>query len=288
MLKATHGSDKTPLKFGEIEIPCYVLDDGTRVLSGRGIQKALGAGDIKSGTWLKRFINTSAVSPNFDEQTLDRLNNPIKFKRPVGLGSQPSSYGYDATLLIDICDAILRTNTNENPLEYKLVKSAEVILRSVAKVGIIALIDEITGYQYDREKNELQKILQAYVAEEILDWQKTFHDSFYKEIFRLKKWDFTVNGIKNRPGIVGTYTTQFIYNQLPNGVIESIKSKTPKSEGGNYLYRFHQSLTPEIGREHLRNQLVSVTTLLNISRSWEEFKRLFARKYGQQEMDFDN
>ena len=31
ILKAKYGSDKTPLRFGELEIPCYVLEDGTRV-----------------------------------------------------------------------------------------------------------------------------------------------------------------------------------------------------------------------------------------------------------------
>jgi len=159
-------------------------------------------------------------------------------------------------------------------------------MRSFAKVGIIALIDEATGYQYVRENNELQQILKAYVSEEILSWQKTFHDQFYKEIFRLKKWDFTAFGIKNRPGIVGTYTNQFIYSQLPKDVVEFIKDRTPKSETGGYKVRLHQSLTPDIGREHLRNQIIAVTTLMSVSRTWEEFKRLFERKYGQIELDF--
>lgn len=39
ILVAKFGSDKTPLHLGNLEIPCYVLEDGTRVFSGRGIQK---------------------------------------------------------------------------------------------------------------------------------------------------------------------------------------------------------------------------------------------------------
>lgn len=41
-------------------------------------------------------------------------------------------------------------------------------MRVFARVGITALVDEATGYQYDREKNELQKILKAYIAEDLL------------------------------------------------------------------------------------------------------------------------
>lgn len=69
-------------------------------------------------------------------------------------------------------------------------------MRVFARVGITALVDEATGYQYDREKNELQKILKAYIAEDLLPWQKRFPDIYYKELFRLNGWDFTVNGIK--------------------------------------------------------------------------------------------
>ena len=40
--KSTHGSAEHPLKIGDIEIQCYVLDDGTRVLSQRGLQTGVG------------------------------------------------------------------------------------------------------------------------------------------------------------------------------------------------------------------------------------------------------
>ena len=56
ILLARYGSDKTPLKLGELEIPCYVLENGMRVFSGRGIQKALGY-ESKSGQWMKSFCN---------------------------------------------------------------------------------------------------------------------------------------------------------------------------------------------------------------------------------------
>ena len=69
-------------------------------------------------------------------------------------------------------------------------------MRAFARVGITALVDEATGYQYEREHDELQKILKAYISEELLPWQKRFPDIFYKELFRLNGWNYTVNGIK--------------------------------------------------------------------------------------------
>ena len=278
------------LELNGLIIPCYVLEDGTRVLSGRGMQEALNMLDdtdykTSSGSRLSRYLDQKSLAP-FIYKDRDREHfEPLVCYR----GTQKIN-GFEATLLADICDAFLeaRKHITLSSRQQIIAEQCEILIRGFARVGIIALIDEATGYQYDREKDELQKILKAYVADEILNWQKTFHDNFYKEIFRLRKWHFTSNGINKRPGVVGKYTNQFVYSQLPKNVVEFIRIKTPKSDAGNYRVRLHQSLTPEVGREHLRNQLVAVTTLMNISRNWEEFKRYFEKKYGQLELDFDH
>ena len=80
-----------------------------------------------------------------------------------------------------------------------IADQCELLIRSFAKIGIIALVDEATGYQYTREKNELQKILKAYISPELLPWQSRFPPIFYTELFRLNGWDYTVSGIKKRP-----------------------------------------------------------------------------------------
>ena len=159
------------------------------------------------------------------------------------------------------------------------------IVRSFAKLGLIALIDEATGYQYERENKELQKLIDKYVSEELRPWQKTFPDIYYQQIFRLRGWDYTVTGIKKRPGVVGRWTTKFIYQQLPDGILEELKNKTPKTDAGNYSARFFQSLTEDVGDINLRSQLQSVIALLHISDTWEEFiynfNKLVAHRKGQ-------
>lgn len=291
ILKAIHGSDKTPLRIGQVEIPCYVLEDGMRVLSGRGIQKALGANPNASGTWLKKFFNESPLTPFLHPGILDILNNPIEFDRNTASGSQSKTNGYEATILIDICDSVIEASKSR-AIDPNILVSAERILRSVAKVGIIALVDEATGYQYDREKDELQKILRAYISEELLPWQKTFPDRYYIEIFRLNGWDFTVESIKKRPGVVGIWTNKVIYNQLPKGVLKELKSQTPKTPSGNYKARFFQSLTQDIGNVHLQNQLNSVITLMQVADDWKDFlskfNKLVDRRNGQLELKFND
>lgn len=111
------------------------------------------------------------------------------------------------------------------------------MIRGFARVGIVALIDEATGYQYERERFELQKILTAYVSEEILKWQLTFRDDFYKEIFRLWDLPFIPKYIKNKPSFIGKLTIKYIYDQMPRGVIEKVKENIGKTKNGNWKYR---------------------------------------------------
>ncbi|MDO4714018.1 MAG: P63C domain-containing protein [bacterium] len=97
--------------------------------------------------------------------------------------------------MADICDAFLeaRKHIHLSPRQQIIADQCEILIRAFARVGIVALVDEATGYQYDREKDALQKILKEYISEELLPRQKRFPDVFYKELFRLNGWDFTVN-----------------------------------------------------------------------------------------------
>lgn len=277
------------------QIPCFVLEDGTRILSGRGLQEALRIRDRpldggKRGGYILPTFFESKLFKDLIGKGLDMAKlEPIICKR----GNQ-TIHGYEATILADICDLILQARKSGYPLTERqktVADQCELLIRAFAKVGIIALVDEATGYQYTREKDDLQKILRAYIAPELLPWQKKFPDIFYKELFRLNGWEFTSRGIKKRPGVIGTWTKKLVYEQLPEGVLDELKKKTPKSEKGNYIARFHQNLTPDIGNEHLAAQLNQVITLFQLSDSmehmWNQFTKLKARQSGQLELFFE-
>ena len=153
------------------------------------------------------------------------------------------------------------------------------------------MVDEATGYQHDREKDELQKILKAYISEELLPWQKRFPDIYYKELFRLNGWDYTIKDIRKRPGVIGKWTNDLIYKQLPTGVLDELKNKTPKSAKGNNTARLHQSLTEDVGHPALSSQITQIVTLFqlsdNMEQMWRQFKKLKERQNGQLELPFD-
>lgn len=281
------------LDLNGFKIPCYVLEDGTRVLSARAMQSSLkmvdevAEGKQTAGTRLVRYLSQKSLKPFiFKGKSPDHFEPIICYKGDAKIN------GYEATILADICDGFLeaRKNIKLSERQEKIAQQSEILIRAFARVGIIALVDEATGYQYDREREELQKIFKAYISEELLPWQKKFPDIFYRELFRLNGWDFTVNGIKKRPSVIGTWTNKLIYEQLPKGVLTELKKKTPKSEAGNYTARLFQSLTPDTGDPHLTAQINQIITLFmlsdNMQSMWNNFKKLKDRQSGQLELPF--
>lgn len=279
------------LDLNGIKIPCYILEDGTRVLSGNAMQVALKMVEEKtpnkSGSRLTRYLGQKTLLPFiYKDKELGHFE-PLECYK----GSQKIN-GYEATILADICDVFLeaRKHIKLSQRQEIIANQCEILIRAFAKVGIIALVDEATGYQYDREKDELQKILKAYISEELLPWQKRFPDIFYKELFRLNDWDFTIKGIKKRPGVIGKWTNILIYDQLPKGIIDELKSKTPKNQSGNYIAKFHQSLTLDVGEPNLEKQINQIITLFqlsdNMKHMWSHFNKLKSRQEGQLEIPF--
>ena len=280
------------LDLAGIEIPCYVLDDGTRILSGRKMQEALKIVDVEdgkqtAGTRLNRYLEQKTLEP-----FIYKGRDQDHFKPIICYRGTQKINGYEATLLADLCDAFLeaRKHISLSPRQTIIAEQCEVLIRAFAKVGITALVDEATGYQYEREKDELQQILRKYISEELLPWQKRFPDIFYKELFRLNGWDYTVKGIQKRPGVVGTWTNKLVYEQLPQGVLDELRNNVPKSETGNPTARFHQLLTDDIGSPHLTAQINQIVTLFqlsdNMKEMWNNFQKLKLRQSGQLDLPF--
>lgn len=267
------------LNLSGFSIPCYVLEDGARIISGRGMQEALKMvddSDNSSGHRIVRYLNQKTLNPFIFKDKDSGHFDPL-----ICYDGNKQINGYEATVLVDICDGILeaRKHIKLSPRQSIIADQCEILVRAFAKVGIIALVDEATGYQNEREHFELQKILSAYISDEILKWQLTFTDDFYRQVYRLWGLPFIPKYIKNKPSFIGKLTTKYIYDQLPDGVVDKIKEQTGKTDKGNWKYKWHQSLTPEVGREHLKKQIIEVTTLMSISKTKAEFNDLFERKY---------
>ena len=155
------------------------------------------------GDRLAKFIRTKGVNPFVSDDLAKVITEPIRFR--AGGGSV--AYGYEATILADLCDAVLRARKDGN-LHYQqahIAEQCEILVRGFARVGIVALVDEATGYQDERARDALAKILEEFVAKELRKWVKTFQPEFYKQMFRLRKWAYDPASVK-RPAVVGKLT----------------------------------------------------------------------------------
>jgi hypothetical protein len=151
-------------------------------------------------------------------------------------------------------------------------------VRAFARVGIIALVDEATGYQADRDRDELHKILAAFISEELLPWAKRFPDEFYQQMFRLKGWQYSpIKG--KRPREAGKITNQLVYEKLPPGVLDELRRKNPVVSNWQRRYKHHQFLTEDIGHPSLQRHLLAVTTLMRAATTWREFDALLQKAF---------
>lgn len=272
--KATHGSDEHPLVLGEVQIPCYVLEDGTRVLSQRGLMSALkiSHGSTSSGdARIVNFANQAAIKQYSKGDLVSALKAPIKFLPTQG---GRSAYGYQATVLADICEAVLaaRAAGQLPPVYENIAAQCEILVRGFARVGIIALVDEATGYQKDRAKDALAKILEAFVATELQPYLKTFPAAYYENLFRLYKLPYPPEGNKSwRPAFFGHVTNEVVYSRLAPSLLPELKKAASKAEKKAKL---HQWLTHDVGHPKLREHLASIVTIMKLSKTPDQFKSL--------------
>jgi hypothetical protein len=142
-------------------LPCYVLEDGTRILSGRGMQETLKMVDennkSSSGGRLVENLSQKSLQPFINKEKAS-----VGFEPIICYDGNKEIHGYEATVLVDICNiyAEARKHIHLSPRQKIIADQCGTLLGAFAKVGIISLIDEATGYQYEREKDELQKQLQ--------------------------------------------------------------------------------------------------------------------------------
>ena len=159
-----------------------------------------------------------------------------------------------------------------------IAERAEILLRGLAHVGIIALIDEATGYQTIRDREALQAILDAYLRKELAAWAKRFPDEFYEQMFRLRGWRW--KGMKvNRPQVVGKYTTDLVYERLAPGILEELESKNPKNVRGRRDAKHHQWLTENVVHPALAQHLYALIGFMRASATWKNFYDMVQRAF---------
>lgn len=272
VFECTHKGD---LELGNKIISCAVLSNGKRIITQTALFDAFDRprkGE-KRLEGLPSIIGAKNLLPFISDELKD-IAIPVSYYQQNGKVTS----GYDANLIPLICDLYLEANDHNALLDsqLKIVTQAGILIRVLARVGITALIDEATGFQYDRENNALQTILKAYISEEFLKWQARFPRKYYQEIYRLYDWDFDPQSMKHSP-YLGRFTNEYVYDYLPEGVINELRIKNPKNSKGVRTKKHHQYLTGDIGLPHLEKHITKLITVMELSDNPEQFKNNFKR-----------
>lgn len=274
------------LKIGDIELPCAVLENRIPVVFYASVTKTLGRGmggkgrklASRSGVRVPDFLYGTALEPFVSSSLRVALNNPILVRSRGGIRK-----ALNATLIPEICEVWLDAYNAKalQPSQQHIARNADILLRGFARVGITALIYEATDYEKIKDRDELNRILEAYIAEELLPWTKRFPDEFYEQLFRIRGWQYRPLSVK-RPKYVGKLTNELVYDKLPKGVLNELRTKNPVTPKGYRRYKHFQFLTGDIGNPHLERQVAAVTTLMRASPNRATFERLFKRAFGVQ------
>jgi hypothetical protein len=279
LLRVISGSPDRPLKIGTLKIPCYVLEDETRVFSEEGMQGALRL-NKNYGSLAKGLLVHKNIYPYmYRRGVVQVLSRPLRFILPES--GERCCLGYEAGLLVEICNAVL--DAKEAGLLRKdqivMAKRCEMIAGVISKVGIISLVDEATGYQEMRCRLALKEILAKYMSRELLTWTLRFPDDFYRELFRLKNWQWRTIPLM-RPRSLGRLMHDIVYERLSPVVLEELKRKTPRRERVPQSYP--NRTTIDVGHPALNNHLYAVTALMRASVSWDVFRRAVQRAFPKQ------
>ncbi|WP_370190926.1 P63C domain-containing protein [Qipengyuania sp.] len=267
------------LTLGDVEIGCAVLEDGTRLLTQSDMMRALGrARQAKGRGFYDADVNlpaflTAKNLKQFIPSDLYVTSSQIEFTLPSG----KKAFGYKAELLPQVCEVYLEARDAGALVQSQehVARQAEVLIRALAKVGIVALVDEATGYQRDRGHDALRMLLERYIAEGLQKWIHTFPDTFFAELDRL--YDNAPTTPRSRPQYYGRFINKYVYDPIEHGYVKAELDKLNITDEGKRRARFHQWLTDE-GRTILTRQIGKVEGIMEMCDDIEQFKEVAKRR----------
>lgn len=283
--KATH---KGKLRIGDMTIDCAVLEGGVRVLSEKAFSRELSLvrGGYQfhqrrnmEGGVLPIYLANERLIPFISSELMRVVKSPRMYQSLTG-GSP--ARGVDAVFIPEVCNVWLRAREAGvlTPRQLVTAGKAELIVRGLAQVGIIAMVDEATGYQATRPRDALERFLEKFISKELVKWEKTFPDEFYEQLYKLKGWNY-VEGSTARPGVVAHMTLDIVYRRLAPRVLEELQHITPRNEKGRLKHKLFQRLTEDIGHPKLEDHLKGVTAIMRAlpPRAYSTFHVMLQRAY---------
>ena len=167
-------------------------------------------GFSRRGERLKSFVTSKNMEGYIGRELQEKLDNPVIFQRSGAAAENPISaraFGYDAAVLIDVCEAILaahRAGKLSGERYEKTVRQAQIMIGACAKNGITNLVYALAGY--NPTTDEVIAAFKLYVQEEARKYEAEFPNDLYVQWHRLyeipvpergKPWEFKHLTIKH-------------------------------------------------------------------------------------------
>jgi hypothetical protein len=254
-----------------VDIPCYVLTGGIRVIGRTSATEVLTG--IKGGGALEKYLGVAAIKPFINMEML--LERMVAFRLLDVEGLGKAVKGLPSDLFIEVCRgfvaALEASYQPENPnpkmtdRQIEMAIKASMFLSACAKVGLDALIDEDRGYQYLREQDALEIKFKAYLSDEMRKWEKTFPDELWMEFGRLTGWK---GNLSQRPKYWGKLVMELVYEQLDSDIAEWLKNNAPAPRHGR---NYHQWLSDQYG---LKKLIEHIWMLIGVAKTCEHMTEL--------------
>lgn len=265
---------KGQIDLGGDSIDCYVLDTQDRVITLRSAIQAFSG--TESGK-LGNYIGVSSLKPFLNSDLI--LGELIEFSIP---GTQLRGNGMTTEHFELICRGYVQAlykGANLTDRQREIAIKCAVITSGLTRTGLDALIDEATGYQYERAEDALQVKLRAFIAEELRAWEKTFPDELWEEFGRLTNWE---GALSSRPKYWGKLVIELIYDTLDPDVAKYLRENRPPPG-----VKWHQNLTEDTGIRSLVSRCYEVIGLAKSCKTMAELRQRVSHHYGTQKMLFN-
>ncbi len=285
--KATHWGE---LDIAGTHIPSYVLNTGDRVFSLKGVVVSLIGTD---GGQLAEYLKVRTLQPHLPQDLIPTENGevPALFKFDTGgegiakyaLGIKVERFNdllrsYSSALIDHALSAYDKTKLSLTARQMEIANRAVKFQQACSDVGLVALVDEATGYQYEREVDALQLKLKLYLADDMRKWEKTYPDQLWAEFGRLTNWKGTLH---QRPKYWGKLIMELIYGYLDPDVAKWLKDNAPRPMHGQ---NYHQWLSSQFGLKKLTEHIWLVVGMAAACHNMAELRQKMAERFGRHQV----
>jgi P63C domain. len=222
---------------------------------------------------LPYVLQAAELQPYISDELRDAISEPIVFKNTSGVGA---AYGLDATLLPELCEVWLSAEKDgalKQRHHLNTARKAEALYKALARVGAVALVDEATGYQKERERDELAKLLEQFIAKEMRPWVRVYPPEFFEELCRLRGVPFKAN--MRKPQYFGHLVNNITYDRMAPDLKAILKEE--RARANKQGAKMHQFLSEGVGNEMLQKRFAGIVTLMKVCDNYDDFIELLER-----------